>query len=182
MELGWCLWMQGSGAAPGTIRPLVRSFGCAGFFVWLAIGAIFATFFIGEYLDRPETQKSFWKAGVTVSCFKTAKKQYVLFRGSGALDLFLEPEQESPLFYSWSSTQSGKSGNETKTSHSRCFHHFCKFSNQYISDQIISVSVWELFLHMTLIKFMYLIIQVILKLSIVNSNWNLFCDSAPFIS
>merc|ERR1712130_229373 len=56
---------QGSGAAPGTIRPLVRSFGCAGFFVWLAIGAIFATFFIGEYLHRPDHQKSFWKAGVT---------------------------------------------------------------------------------------------------------------------
>merc|ERR1712203_875718 len=56
---------MGSGNAPGTIRPLVRSFGCAGFFVWLAIGAIFATFFIGEYLDRPENQNSFWKAGVT---------------------------------------------------------------------------------------------------------------------
>ena len=62
--------MQGSGNAPGTIRPLVRSFGCAGFFVWLAIGAVFATFFVGEYLDRPEHQKSFWKAGVTVSFSK----------------------------------------------------------------------------------------------------------------
>ena len=93
--------MQGSGAAPGTIRPLVRSFGCAGFFVWLAIGAIFATFFIGEYLDRPEQQKSFWKAGVTVSCSKKATQiKFVLFRGFGALDLFLEPEQESLLFYS----------------------------------------------------------------------------------
>ena len=93
--------MQGSGAAPGTIRPLVRSFGCAGFFVWLAIGAIFATFFIGEYLDRPEQQKSFWKAGVTVSCSNTAKhSDIILFRAFGALDLFLELEQESRLFYS----------------------------------------------------------------------------------
>ena len=73
--------MQGSGAAPGTIRPLVRSFGCAGFFVWLTIGAIFATFFIGEYLDRPEQQKSFWKAGVTVSCSKKAKKSNSFFSG-----------------------------------------------------------------------------------------------------
>merc|ERR1712210_271932 len=56
---------QGSGAAPGTIRPLVRSFGWAGFFVWLIIGAVFATFFIGEYLDRPDHEKSFWKAGTT---------------------------------------------------------------------------------------------------------------------
>ena len=73
--------MQGSGAAPGTIRPLVRSFGCAGFFVWLAIGAIFATFFIGEYLDRPEHQKSFWKAGVTVSFSKAAKILNSFFSG-----------------------------------------------------------------------------------------------------
>merc|ERR1712130_1018190 len=73
---------QGSGAAPGTIRPLVRSFGCAGFFVWLAIGAIFATFFIGEYLHRPDHQKSFWKAGVTVSFSKTGKiSKIILFQG-----------------------------------------------------------------------------------------------------
>ena len=28
---------------------------------------VFAVFFIGEYLERPEEDKSFWKAGLTVS-------------------------------------------------------------------------------------------------------------------
>ena len=64
--------------------------------------------------------------------FQESKKiQFVLFRGFGALDLFLEPEQESLLFYSWSSTQFGKSGNETKTWHSRCFHRFVNCQTIY---------------------------------------------------
>ena len=138
MELGWCLCMQGSGNAPGTIRPLVRSFGCAGFFVWLAIGAVFATFFVGEYLDRPEHQKSFWKAGVTVSFSKIPTRPNMDFRGSGALDPFLEPGQESPLFCSSSSTQSGRSGNETRNPFLTCllFSLFSKFANQYILDNL----------------------------------------------
>ena len=45
----------------------LKRLGCCGVLVWLMIGAVFATFFIGEYLERPESQKSIWKAGVTVS-------------------------------------------------------------------------------------------------------------------
>ena len=41
--------------------------GCCGVLVWLVIAAVFATFFIMEYLERPAQQKSFWKAGVTVN-------------------------------------------------------------------------------------------------------------------
>ena len=67
LELGCCLWMQVSGTAPGATRRLIRRFGFAGFFVCLAIGASFAATFIGEYLDRSDQQKGFWKAGITVS-------------------------------------------------------------------------------------------------------------------
>ena len=59
--------MQGSGAARGTTRLLIRRFGYAGFVVLLAIGASFATFFIEEYLDRSDQLNGFWKAGITVS-------------------------------------------------------------------------------------------------------------------
>ena len=56
----------------------LKRLGCCGVFVWLMIGAVFATFFIGEYLERPESEKSIWKAGVTVSIkhvlIKTIKK------------------------------------------------------------------------------------------------------------
>ena len=44
----------------------LKRLGCCGVLVWLMIGAVFATFFIGEYLERPESEKSIWKAGVTV--------------------------------------------------------------------------------------------------------------------
>jgi len=42
----------------------LKRLGCCGVLVWLLIGAVFATFFIGEYLERPEEEKSIWKAGV----------------------------------------------------------------------------------------------------------------------
>ena len=44
----------------------LKRLGCCGVLVWLAIAGTFATFFIGEYLERPEEDKSFWKAGVQV--------------------------------------------------------------------------------------------------------------------
>jgi len=56
----------------------LKRLGCCGVLVWLMIGAVFATFFIGEYLERPEEQKSIWKAGVTVSEGGGAKSDYEL--------------------------------------------------------------------------------------------------------
>ena len=44
----------------------IKKLGCCGVLVWLAISAVFATFFIGEYLERPDDEKSLWKAGVQV--------------------------------------------------------------------------------------------------------------------
>ena len=44
----------------------LKRLGCCGVLVWLAIAGTFATFFIGEYLERQEEDKSFWKAGVQV--------------------------------------------------------------------------------------------------------------------
>ena len=44
----------------------VKQLGCCGVLLWLAISAVFATFFIGEYLERPDDMKSLWKAGVQV--------------------------------------------------------------------------------------------------------------------
>ena len=44
----------------------LKRLGCCGVLVWLAIAGTFATFFIGEYLERPEEDKTFWKAGVQV--------------------------------------------------------------------------------------------------------------------
>ena len=139
MELGWCLCMQGSGNAPGTIRPLVRSFGCAGFFVWLAIGAVFATFFVGEYLDRPEHQKSFWKAGVTVSFSKIPTRpktwisgdlvRWIHFWNRGRNHGFSVPHlQLNP----------GKVGTRLGILFLTCllFSLFSKFANQYILDNL----------------------------------------------
>ena len=45
----------------------LKRLGCCGVLVWLTIAAVFSTFFIMEYLERPASEKSFWKAGVTVS-------------------------------------------------------------------------------------------------------------------
>ena len=44
----------------------LKRLGCCGVLVWLAIAGTFATFFIGEYLERPEAEQTFWKAGVQV--------------------------------------------------------------------------------------------------------------------
>ena len=46
------------------IGSTLKRLGCCGVLVWLAIAGTFATFFIGEYLERPEEDKTFWKAGV----------------------------------------------------------------------------------------------------------------------
>ena len=85
----------------------LKRLGCCGVLVWLMIGAVFATFFIGEYLERPESQKSIWKAGVTVSKKsvivkkKTKKNSKILFfRVSGVLVQYLELELASLLSYS----------------------------------------------------------------------------------
>ena len=48
----------------------LRRFGLFGFIVWLLISSVFITFFVGEYLSRPESQKSVWKAGLSVSVFR----------------------------------------------------------------------------------------------------------------
>ena len=48
------------------IGSTLKRLGCCGVLVWLAIAGTFATFFIGEYLERPEEDKTFWKAGVQV--------------------------------------------------------------------------------------------------------------------
>ena len=51
----------------------------------------FATFFIGEYLERPEEQKSIWKAGVAVSYFlslvhkNSPSNVFILFVMRGSL-------------------------------------------------------------------------------------------------
>ena len=45
----------------------LQRLGCYGVLVWLLIGGLIAIVYVGEYLDRPEEEKSFWKAGVTVS-------------------------------------------------------------------------------------------------------------------
>ena len=45
----------------------LKQLGCCGVLVWLIIAATFATFFVGEYLERDEEDKSFWKAGVQVN-------------------------------------------------------------------------------------------------------------------
>ena len=42
--------------------------GCYGVLVWLLVGFFITLIFVGEYLDRPPEQQSFFKAGVTVSC------------------------------------------------------------------------------------------------------------------
>ena len=44
--------------------PIAKA-GVTSIVVWLSIGTVFATFYIGEYMDRPESEKSVWKAGVT---------------------------------------------------------------------------------------------------------------------
>ena len=69
---------------------------------------------------------------------KATNSKLILFRGFGALDLFLEPEQESLLFFFSSSTQSGKSGNETRNPFLTCllFSLFSKFANQYILENL----------------------------------------------
>ena len=46
----------------------LKKLGCCGVLVWLTIAGVFSTFFIMEYLERPDSEKSVWKAGVTVSC------------------------------------------------------------------------------------------------------------------
>lgn len=43
--------------------PLAKA-GVTSIVVWLSIGTVFATFYIGEYINRPESEKSVWKAGV----------------------------------------------------------------------------------------------------------------------
>ena len=48
------------------IGSTLKRLGCCGVLVWLAIAGTFATFFIGEYLERPEEDQTFWKAGVQV--------------------------------------------------------------------------------------------------------------------
>ena len=45
----------------------LKKLGCCGVLVWLTIAAVFSVFFIMEYLERPDSEKSIWKAGVTVS-------------------------------------------------------------------------------------------------------------------
>ena len=44
----------------------LKQLGCCGVLVWLIIAATFATFFVGEYLERDAEDQSFWKAGVQV--------------------------------------------------------------------------------------------------------------------
>ena len=62
----------------------LKRLGCCGVLVWLAIAGTFATFFIGEYLERPEEDKSFWKAGVQVHhslVFVISQCYILLFQG-----------------------------------------------------------------------------------------------------
>ena len=51
------------------IGPLLKKLGCCGVVVWLLISGVIATFYVGEYLERPAEQQSFWKAGVMVKIF-----------------------------------------------------------------------------------------------------------------
>ena len=45
----------------------LKKLGCLGVLVWLAIAGLISTFFIMEYLERPDSEKSIWKAGLRVS-------------------------------------------------------------------------------------------------------------------
>ena len=45
--------------------------GLYGVVVWLLVGVLITLISVGEYLNRPPAQQSFWKAGVTVSIFRT---------------------------------------------------------------------------------------------------------------
>ena len=56
------------------IGPLLKKLGCCGVVVWLLISGVIATFYVGEYLERPAEQQSFWKAGVMV-------RKYVIITG-----------------------------------------------------------------------------------------------------
>ena len=44
-----------------------RRLGCYGVLLWIAVGLFITFFVVGEYMDRPPEQQSFWKAGVAVS-------------------------------------------------------------------------------------------------------------------
>ena len=58
---------------------IIKQLGCCGVLVWLAISGVFATFFVGEYLTRPEEDKSFWKAGVQVSVLSSYYEMTIIF-------------------------------------------------------------------------------------------------------
>ena len=51
----------------------LKKLGCLGVLVWLAIAGLISTFFIMEYLERPDSGKSIWKAGLTVSSHEIIK-------------------------------------------------------------------------------------------------------------
>ena len=68
------------------IGPLLKKLGCCGVVVWLLISGVIATFYVGEYLERPAEHQSFWKAGVMVRMYvillvyydNTCRLSYVL--------------------------------------------------------------------------------------------------------
>ena len=61
----------------------LKKLGCCGVLVWLTIAGVFSTFFIMEYLERPDSEKSIWKAGVTVRSdkIKIILKKCLHFQG-----------------------------------------------------------------------------------------------------
>ena len=84
------------------IGSTLKRLGCCGVLVWLAIAGTFATFFIGEYLERPEEDKTFWKAGVQVQCYSSVSvtMNILLCRGFTASGQFSGPGPASQPSYS----------------------------------------------------------------------------------
>ena len=47
------------------INQTIKRLGVGGVLVWLVICGCLSTIFIGEYMERPPSHQSMWKAGIT---------------------------------------------------------------------------------------------------------------------
>ena len=73
----------------------LKKLGFCGVLVWLTIAGVFSTFYIMEYLERPDSEKSVWKAGITVSHkmkIINFKENFQYFRESPVSGQFWEME------------------------------------------------------------------------------------------
>ena len=66
----------------GALTSLWRSFGWWGVVLWATISTMFTTVYVGEYLERPHTGRSYWKAAMQVRWtvdFSENKKKKLTF-------------------------------------------------------------------------------------------------------